>query len=111
MEFQEHGKAEGSPGEELEVVDIEEYGKKNERPPRARRYAFRIDKVRYEWPQPLISGRELLGLAKKDPERCTVRQKLHGGQAKTIGLDEKVNLAEPGIERFMTLCHDQTDGE
>jgi len=111
----EHGMQAGAEGNQaegdaVEVVEVEEYGKRNERPPKARKYVIRVDKMRHEWPRPLITGRELLRLAGKDPTRCSVRQKLHGGQAKTIGLDETVNLAEPGIERFMTLCHDQTDG-
>jgi hypothetical protein len=105
-------KAESVPESEpvLDVVDVEEYGKRNERPPKARKYAFRIDKKRYEWPQAVITGLELLKLARKDPERSSVRQKLHGGQARTVEPGEAVDLSQPGTERFLTLCHDQTDG-
>ena len=93
-----------------EVVEIEEYGAKNVKPPKAKTYRIRIDKKKFDVPKPRISGRELIALAEKDPTRCAIRQKLHGGQVKTIGLDDVVDLTAPGVERFMTLCHDQTDG-
>ena len=94
----------------LDVIEVEEYGKRNERPPRGLKYAFRIDKKRFEWPRPVITGLELLKLAGKDPERSSVRMKLHGGQARTLEPGQAVDLSEPGTERFLTLCHDQTDG-
>lgn len=98
-------------GEHLEeVVEIEEFGAKNVKPPKAKAYRIRIDKKKFDVPKPHISGGELLRLAEKDPTRCAVRQKLHGGQVKTVGPDDIVDLTAPGVERFMTLCHDQTDG-
>src|SRR4051812_9354438 len=95
---------------EVEEVDVETYAKEGKKPPKAKRYRFRIDKPSYVWPKPLITGAELLGLAGKDPNRCAVRQKLRGGQVKTIGPTDPVDLSSPGVERFMTLCHDQQDG-
>jgi hypothetical protein len=93
-----------------ELVEIEEYGAKNVKPPKAKTYRIRIDKKKFDIPKPQITGRELLGLAEKDATRCAIRQKLHGGQVKTVGPDELVDLTAAGVERFMTLCHDQTDG-
>ena len=40
----------------------------------------------------------------------SISQKLHGGQVKTIGLDEVADFTCPGVERFMTLPLDQTEG-
>jgi hypothetical protein len=58
-----------------------------------------------------MTGRELLVLAgKSPPERWTVSQKLHGGQTRQIGLDDVADFTEPGVERFMTLPLDQTEG-
>jgi len=93
-----------------ELIEIEVYGAKNEKPPKAKKYRIRIDKVKHDVLKSHISGRELVNLAGKDPTRCAIRQKLHGGQVKTIEADEEVDLTAPGVERFMTLCHDQTDG-
>src|SRR5580693_3034998 len=73
----------------LEEVEIEEYGKKNCRPPRAKRYVIRIDKTKYTVHVSHMTGRQLLELAGKvPPERYSISQKLHGGHVRTIGLDE-----------------------
>lgn len=92
-------------------VDIEECAKRGETPPNARRYRIRIDRERYTVTVPKMSGRELLKLAGKvPPERFSLTQKFHGGAVKTVGLDETVVFTTPGVERFMTLPLDQTEG-
>ena len=104
----------GVPPEEiLELLDIEEFAKANphKKPPHARRYRIRIDKVRYEVHVPAMTGRQLLELAgKTPPERYSISEKLHGGQSRPIGLDELVHFCKEGVERFMTLPLDQTEG-
>ena len=98
--------------EELhDEVEIEVYGKQNIRPPKAKRYVIRIDKVKYTVHVSRMTGRQLLELAgKTPPEKYSISQKLHGGQVKTIGLDEEADFTRPGVERFMTLPLDQTEG-
>ena len=92
-------------------VEIEVYGKQNVRPPKAKRYVIRIDKVKHTVHVPHMTGRQLLELAgKMPPEKYSISQKLHGGQVKTIGLDEVADFTCPGVERFMTLPLDQTEG-
>lgn len=94
-----------------EVIDLEEYAKSNRTPPRARQYRIRIDKQHYVVSVSEMTGRQLLELAgKRPPERYKIHQKLRGGQAKGIGLDEKADFTTPGVERFMTLPLDQTEG-
>lgn len=94
-----------------EEVEIEVYGKKNVRPPKAKKYVIRIDKVKYTVQVPSMTGRQLLILAgKTPPEKYSISQKLHGGQVKPVGLDEPVDFTQPGVERFMTLPLDQTEG-
>jgi hypothetical protein len=94
-----------------EVIEIEEYGRKNQKPPRARRYVIRIDREKHTVNVSHMTGRELLKLAAKvPPERFTISQKLNGGMARTVGLDEQVDFTAPGVERFMTLPLDQTEG-
>lgn len=96
---------------ELELVDVEEFGKKNERPPRAKIYRIRIDKKKYDVTVSHMTGRELLVLAGKTPvERYMISEKLHGGQSRPIGLDEAVEFRKHGVERFMTLPLDQREG-
>ena len=95
----------------VDVVDVEEYGKRGERPPRARNYRIRIDKSPFVVDHAIVTGRELLTIASKvPPERFEIFQKLHAGQMKKVGLDEKVDLSEPGIERFATIPLEVTEG-
>ena len=94
-----------------DLVDVEEYALAGKRPPRAKRYRIRIDKERYVVELSGMTGRELLVLAKKvPPEQWMLTQKLRGGEVKKIGLDETVDFTAPGVERFMTLPLDQTEG-
>jgi hypothetical protein len=94
----------------VEEVDIEEYAKSGRVVPVARRYRIRIDKEQRVTERPELTGRQILALVAKTPEQFILSQKLRGGHAKTIGPDEVVNLREPGVERFMTLPRDATEG-
>lgn len=95
-----------------EIIDLEEFAKAGKVPPvRCRGYRIRIGKLAYTVTRSMITGRELLKLADKiPPERFRIDQKFRGGQTKHIGLDEEVNLALPGVERFLVLPLDQTEG-
>lgn len=94
-----------------DIVDLEEYAKQNRKPPRARRYRIRIDKKHHVVEVPAMTGRELLNLAGKTPAtNFMISQKFQSGEAKKIGYDEKADFTTPGVERFMTLPLDQTDG-
>jgi hypothetical protein len=74
-------------------------------------FRIQIDKPFFEVQNPTPTGRELLSIAGKVPaEQFSIYQKIPGGQPKRIGLDEKVDLREPGVERFVTLPLDQTEG-
>lgn len=94
-----------------EVVDVEEHGKKGIKPPPAERYKIRIDKTHYEVATGAMTGRHLLELAGKIPaEQYMISEKLNGGQANKIGLNETADFTKSGVERFMTLPLDQTEG-
>lgn len=74
-------------------------------------YKIWIDKEIIEVTVPLLHGRELLERAGKKPaEQFAIYLKVKGGQPRRIGLDEKVDLSRPGVERFVTLPLDQTEG-
>ena len=94
-----------------EVIDIEEFAKANRKPPKSKSYKIRIDKQHYVVKVMAMTGRELLNLAGKVPvTNYMISQKFRGGEAKKVGLDEKADFTTPGVERFMTLPLDQTDG-
>jgi hypothetical protein len=74
-------------------------------------YHVQIDKQVYETHDPTPTGKELLVLAGKlPPEQFALYEKPKGGQPRRIALDQRVDLREPGIERFVTLPLDQTEG-
>jgi len=81
------------------------------RPAKPKLYKILIDKTQYDVPEPTPTGRDLLIIAgKQPPDQFAIYLKLPGQQPKRIGLDEKVDLREPGVERFVTLPLDQTEG-
>ena len=74
-------------------------------------FKVQIDKDIITIPTPTPSGQELLIYAKKEPpEQYAIYLKVKGGQPKRIMADEKVDLRTPGVERFVTLPLDQTEG-
>ncbi len=95
-----------------EIIDIEEFylAASEGKLPHAKKYKIRIDKEKFIVDVSHLSGRQLLALAGKTPvEQWMVNQKVKG-QVLPIGLDEIVDLTAPGVERFMTLPKDQTEG-
>jgi hypothetical protein len=101
------------PEAEIEELELEVHAQKGspDRAPKAKRYVIRIDKQRFTVEVPSMTGRELLTLAGKlPPEQYKLTEKHHGGGARTVGLDDPADFRGPGVERFMTLKRDQTDG-
>lgn len=102
---------EAESGHIVEEADLEQLAKAGQKPPRAKRYRIRIDDGHYIVEKPSITGRELLVLAGKNPpENFILTQKTRGGGVKTIGLNDAVDLIEPGIERFNTLPRQVQEG-
>jgi hypothetical protein len=98
--------------EYVETVEVEAYGKRNEKPPRAKHYVVRIDTQKYTFDKQIVTGRELLEKAGKMPfDKWRIYQKLHGGQMIEIGYDRKIDLGAQGVERFTTFEISVTDGE
>lgn len=94
-----------------EIIDIEQHSKEGKEVPEAKSYRIRIDRTHHEVEVPQMTGRELLTLAGKNPpDRFSLHQKLRGGETSKVSLDEVVNFTAPGLERFMTLPLDQTEG-
>lgn len=95
----------------IEIIDIEEFSKRGEKPPHAKQYRIKIDGVPYVVKVPTMTGRELLVLAgKSPPEQYQIFQKIRGGQLEEIKLTEKADFTRVGVEKFVTLPLDQTEG-
>lgn len=70
-----------------------------------------VDQQKFTVEQECLTGREILTLAgKTPPERFQLNQRFSHGKVIKIGYDQKVCFTEPGIEKFMTLPLDQTEG-
>ena len=94
-----------------ESADPEEAGRRRARPPRCRGYRIRVNGDRYEVHEAFILGRQVLELANLvPPERYTLRVKVAGQPPRRVELDERVDLREPGVEKFKALPRDQTEG-
>jgi hypothetical protein len=93
-----------------DIVDLEQYAKEDRVPPRCRAYRIRIDRERYVVHEPCLTGREILELAAKKPTEFQLFQKFRSGEMEQILPDTKVDFTRRGIERFVTLPLDQTEG-
>lgn len=94
-----------------EIIDLEQFSKEDKKPPKNQKYRIKVDREKFVVNEECLTGREILELAGKvPPEQFQLRQKLRGGQVEKIGLEEKVDLTVPGIEKFITIPLDQTEG-
>ncbi len=118
--MQEHVAGSVADGQEVEVrseeilneiADLEEYARLGTQPPRCRGYRIRVNGERFVVEKPEPTGREILEIAGlTPPENYTLRIKIRGEPPRKVGLDEKVNLRTPGVEKFKALPRDQTEG-
>ena len=93
------------------IVDIEEYAQREEKPPVSKCYRIKINGEKYLVHARYVTGREILELAGLNPpETYTLRVKRRGQRPEKIGLDDKVDLTEKGVEKFKALPRDQTEG-
>lgn len=98
---------------EVIIIDIEAYSKEGKEVPNGPRYQYliQVDRQKYQVKEECMTGREILILAgKTPPERFQLNQRLRGGKVVKVGYDEKVCFTTPGIEKFMTIPLDQTEG-
>jgi hypothetical protein len=97
---------------EILIIDIEVYVRENREIPSGHHYLIMVDRLKYKVEQECLTGREILKLAgKTPPERFQLNQRYKGGKVVKIGYDQEVSFVEPGVEKFMTIPLDQTEGE
>lgn len=100
-----------NPMDEHDAIDIEAFARRGETPPSGAKYRIRVDKTVLVVPTSSITGREILTLANRvPPERYRLDQKFQGGETRKVELDTVVDLTAPGLERFMSIPLDQTEG-
>lgn len=94
-----------------DIIDLEEYATKGERPPLARGYRIKINGEPYVLQDPTQTGTAILTLAGLLPAKdYTLRVKFAGERPRKVDLDEEIDLRHKGIEKFKALPRDQTEG-
>lgn len=94
-----------------EIADLEDYARRGEAPPHCRGYKIKVNGDPFVVHDRYITGREVLELAGLTPPKdYTLRVTVAGQRPKKVDLDEKVDLRQPGIEKFKALPRDQTEG-
>lgn len=102
----------GGEGGSDEVVELEEMAAAGKKPPKANKYAIRVDKDRIVFEKGNVTGREILEAAHKvPPEKYVLRQIFAGGGVEKIELDQNVDLTRPGLEKFKTMPRTAQDGQ
>lgn len=97
--------------ENKKEIDLEQYAKEGKDVPKGHHYIILVDRQKYTVKEECMTGREILTLAGKSPvERFQLNQRFKGGKVVKIGYDEKVCFTDPGVEKFMTIPLDQTEG-
>lgn len=96
--------------EDNNVVDVEEYFAAGKPVPKAKQYRIRVDKQQYVVQVEQMTGREILALASKTPEKFLLRMKVANG-VEPVGVDQVVSFLAPGVERFMTIPNEVTEGD
>ena len=107
-EHDEHGH--GAAEQIEEMIDLEEWAKAGKTPTKANTYRIRIDKEKFDVTVPSMTGREILALVNKTPEKYMLSEKIRGGAPVPIDAGTTVYFNKPGIERFQTLARDPTEG-
>jgi len=93
-----------------ELIDLEEWVKAKKPARKAKRYRIRIDKEKFVVMVHEMSGKEILALVGKTPEKYLLSQKFHGGRVEPIAPDQIVEFHRCEVERFQTLAKDPTEG-
>lgn len=89
-------------GAHEEVIDIEQHTKEDKIPSEGKWYRVKVGEQYFIFLKQFVTGKEIQEKAGITPIECFwLYQKLKGCDFERISLDEKVNLAKPGIEYFV----------
>ena len=94
----------------FEEIEIEEYVRMKKPIPHAKRYVIRIDKEKRVVHTPELTGRQILELVGKTPDKFKLYEHFPGKQPEPVGPDKEVHLHKHHVERFTTMAKDTTEG-
>jgi len=88
---------------EDEAIDLEQAAREGRKPPRGRRYRVRVDDEKHLIENDMVTGRQILEIAGREPvEDYVLILRLWDEDNEIIDPNDEVNLARRGIERFVT---------
>ncbi len=70
-----------------------------------------IDQKPLKWTEETISGQQILSHAEVDSVAYDAWMEIPGQDDKPIGIDEAIDLTQPGTERFFTAKKKTTEGQ
>jgi hypothetical protein len=94
-----------------ELIDLEEWVKAKKEPRKAKRYRIRIDKEKFVVTVHEMTGKEILAVVDKTPDKYLLSQKFHGGRVEPVKPEQVVEFHRCEVERFQTLAKDPTEGQ
>ncbi len=99
------------PAGDDDAIDLELCARFDRKPPKGQKhYKIKIDGVKYRVNSQEMTGEEILSLVGKKYDQWTMNQKFRGGRRKPIEAGDKVDLAQPGVERFETVPRQAQQG-
>lgn len=97
--------------ETIDVIDVGEFVRSGREVPRGRHYKIQVNRQSFVTNKECLTGKEILELAgKKPPERYQLVQHFRFGRTEVVELDEKVDLATCGVEKFTATPKGVTEG-
>ena len=97
--------------EKKQPINVETFAKEGKVVPKGHHYIIMVDKQPIKVEEECMTGRAILTLAgKTPPERFQLNVRFKGGKVEKVGYDEVICFTKPGIEKFMTIPLDQTEG-
>jgi hypothetical protein len=93
-----------------DIIDLEDFAVAGKPVPKGKKYRIRIDKDTKVVDVDHMKGREILALVNKTPAKFILRQRIKGG-VQPVGPEDTVSFLDPGVERFMTIPNEVTEGE
>ena len=79
--------------------------------PHGKKYKFMVRNNVFETENRFITGEEVLKTAGLiPPSAYKLDLKMKGNRYREIGLNETVDLSDPGIEKFTYISRDQSEG-
>lgn len=78
--------------------------------PKPKEFKFKIEEETYPWPSQFITGKEVRGVGPGIPDSMELFMKTQGKPGKLIKNDDKIDLSQPGIEKFYSQESTSTAG-